>query len=372
MRVTQSMLSRSNLTYISDNYSKLGKLQDQINTGKKITKPSDDPVVAVRGMAYRTQLAEVEQFNRNLDEGFNWMDNAETALDETTSVLQRIRELTVQASNDTYNELSRQNISEEIDSLQEQLVALANTKIGDNYIFNGKDTASKPINESLFNVDFVNYDGSNPGDYVISYKGQTYEYEADSDAYVVKGELGDTSPATIKIDGTNITYTVLEDTTEVSDQLDPSDLVITNKAAVSTNSQMVEIEVMKGVTIPINTNSKKFFSTSMFGGLEAIKKMLTDPNSTGGEFTRSINTIDQLLANVTSSRAQLGAQVNRAEMIEDRLLKQKEIATQSISDNEDIEIEEAFVNLTTQQMIHQASLAVGAKIIQPSLMDYLR
>ena len=60
--------------------------------------------------------------------------------------LQRMRELVVQASNDTYDESQRKSISEEISQLKEHLVEIANTKVGDKYIFNGTDTLSKPIN----------------------------------------------------------------------------------------------------------------------------------------------------------------------------------------------------------------------------------
>ena len=78
-----------------------------MTTGKKILKPSDDPVIAMNGMHYRSQTAEITQFKRNLNEGFNWMENADSALNETGNVLQRIRELTVQASNDSYDAIRK-------------------------------------------------------------------------------------------------------------------------------------------------------------------------------------------------------------------------------------------------------------------------
>lgn len=400
MRVTQSMIAGNNLKYINQNYNRLAKLQDQVNSGKKITKPSDDPVVAMKGMRYRTQLVEVNQFSRNLTEGFNWMDNADSALDETTQVLHRIRDLTVQASNDSYDEGSRKNIADEISQLQEHIVALANTKVGDNYIFNGTDTAAAPINEAQFNIDFNKFStdlvADNGKNYVISYKGQTYEYMAEGEfegefvvqpeikyttvdaAGVTTDEVGYAARLKIAPDGT-ITQTSLEKQDnlngamiETTKELASNDLVITNVNAVSSNSQDVRIEVMKGVSIPINVNSQGAFSLELFSGLESIKKMLLDPETTGAEITKSLDTIDGFMNDIISTQAELGAIVNRAEMIESRLLEQKEIATNTISNNEDIEIEEAIINLTIQQSLHRASLAVGAKIIQPTLMDFLR
>lgn len=72
---------------------------DQLSTGKKINRPSDDPVVAMKGMDYRSQVNQVEQFERNIGEVHNWMDNSDAALDKVQKVLTRLRELAVQGAN---------------------------------------------------------------------------------------------------------------------------------------------------------------------------------------------------------------------------------------------------------------------------------
>ena len=86
--------------------------------------------IAMNGMHYRSQAKEITQFKRNLNEGFNWMENADSALNETGEVLQRIRELTVQASNDSYIPLKVGNIADEIESLQDHLVITCGYKSG--------------------------------------------------------------------------------------------------------------------------------------------------------------------------------------------------------------------------------------------------
>ena len=133
------------LRNLSSSYERLGKYQDQLSTGKKVTKPSDDPVVAMKSISYRTNMEEVAQFKRNFSEAHNWIENSDSALDKTTLVMQRIRELTVQASNGTYEETQRGSIGEEVKQLKEELISLANTKVGNKYIFNGIDTTTKPV-----------------------------------------------------------------------------------------------------------------------------------------------------------------------------------------------------------------------------------
>lgn len=404
MRVTQSMLSNSNLKYISQNYNRLGSLMDQLNTGKKITKPSDDPVIAMKGMRYRSQVVEVDQFRRNLNEGFNWLENSDSALDETSQVLHRMRELVVQASNDSYNETSRANIEKEISRLQEHLVAMANSRVGENYIFNGTDTEKAPINENLFKMEFdsVSADFNDPDkakNYVISYNGQNYKYDEEVSETSTKPtftvqpkitykvydgdgkEVGEKTdyPASITFDSGEIKLTQLVEQKElngsminITKDLIPNDLVITSKDAVSTNTESVEIEVMKGVKIPININSQGAYSSEMFSGLESIKKMLMNPDTKATEITKALDSIDGYLDDIVSTRAELGAQVNRAEMVDSRLLEQRVVAVKTVSDNEDIDMEEAIMNLMIQESVHRASLAAGARIIQPTLMDFLR
>ena len=101
MRVTQSMLSNNMLRNLSGSYNKMAKLQEQINSGKKITRPSQDPVVAIKGIGYRTDLNKVEQYQRNLGEVNNWLDSSDDALDKVGIALHRVQELVTQASTDT-------------------------------------------------------------------------------------------------------------------------------------------------------------------------------------------------------------------------------------------------------------------------------
>src|SRR5699024_3813614 len=87
----------------------------------------------------------VEQYQRNTNEVHNWMDNSDAALDKATQTMQKLRELAVQASNDTYDEEERKNIMEEAEQLKQHLIDIANTNVTGKYIFNGMDTDTAPI-----------------------------------------------------------------------------------------------------------------------------------------------------------------------------------------------------------------------------------
>ncbi|MDY0405088.1 flagellar hook-associated protein FlgL [Virgibacillus sp. 179-BFC.A HS] len=159
MRVTQNMLSQNMLNNLSNNYSNLGKYLDQLNTGKKVNVPSDDPVVAMKGIGYRSQVARIEQFTRNAGEVRNWMDSSDAALDKATKALQKLRELAVQASTDTLGADERKSIKKEAEQLKEHLVDIANTNVNGKYIFNGTDINEKPFkieNDKVIGIDKLN------------------------------------------------------------------------------------------------------------------------------------------------------------------------------------------------------------------------
>ena len=76
--------------------------------------------------------------------------------------------------------------------------------------------------------------------------------------------------------------------------------------------------------------------------------------------------------NFLDIQAQVGAKQNRIDLMADRLSEQEVIAQKVLSNNEDVDMEKVIINFTTQESIHNAALSVGAKIIQPSLLDFLR
>lgn len=294
MRVTQSMLTNNMLRNVSKSYERMGKYQEQLSTGKKIQKPSDDPVVAMKGMNYRTELNDIEQYKRNMNEVHNWMDNSDASLDKATNALQRLRELAVQGSNGTYEEGQRKNIASEVKQIKAHLADVANTKVNDKYIFNGTNTSEQPV------------------------------------------ELGE--------DGEVL--------------------------STPTNGHPVKIEVSKGVELPANINPENVFKEGLFNDIDKFVDRLEGNGD--ADYDASIADLDGHINNVVNERADLGARMNRVELIEDRLSTQEMIATENLSDNEDAEMEKVITNLKTQESVHRAALGVGARIIQPSLMDFLR
>jgi flagellar hook-associated protein 3 FlgL len=287
MRVTQSMLSNNMLRNLSNSYTKLGKLQDQIATQKKFTKPSDDPVSAMLAMNYRTDLNRIEQYQRNISEAKNWIDSTDDALDKGVLALQRIRELTVQASNGTLEGNQKEHIMEEIKQLKDHLIDVGETQVGGKYIFNGTQTNVKPTRDGQFGEGAINF------------------------------------------------------------------------------------EVFSNIKIQVNMSGNEVFGDMLTdsGDIQGLINALDEDSPEIGGYLEKIDKyVDQMLA----GRAKIGAKQNRIELMDDRLQQQEVFSTRILSDNEDVDMEKVIMEMTTQESVHRAALSIGSRIIQPTLMDFLR
>ncbi|WML54752.1 flagellar hook-associated protein FlgL [Neobacillus sp. PS3-12] len=296
MRVTQSMISANSLRNISNSYQKMGQYQDQLSTGKKITKPSDDPVAAMKGMAYSSDLASVDQYKRNVSELHTWMDNSESGMNQANSALQRIRELVVQSQDSALTDVDRKALADEVGQMQQDLVKTANTQVAGKYIFHGNDVMNPTV--------------------------------------------------------------PVENPPTVATNLD------------SPSIDNYSIEVSDGVQLKANVNPANVFSQELFNVVGDIQTSLQNSGSTNMDSL--LTRLDNVMDNMSAEHSELGARSNRLDMVESRLDQQEVTATQVLSDNEDVDMEKVIMDLTNQESVHRAALSVGSRIMQPSLLDFLK
>ena len=148
MRITQGMLSNNSLHNLNNNLRVIQKLDEQLATGKRINKLSDDPVGLSFSLRYKEDLAQNNQFQRSVDYAKSKIIQTENSISATNDILQRVRELAVQGSNDSNSKESRNSIASEIHQLYEQLVDIGNSQYNGEYIFNGQLTDIKPYDST--------------------------------------------------------------------------------------------------------------------------------------------------------------------------------------------------------------------------------
>jgi flagellar hook-associated protein 3 FlgL len=138
MRLATSTMFERGVGAMLDQQSKLSRTELQLATGNRVLKPSDDPTAAARILDLNRQIETVNQHQRNIDQVRARLDLEDSTLDGAVNLLQRLRELTVQAANDTNNATNRTAISYEVGQLRDELLGLANTRDHNGeYIFSG-------------------------------------------------------------------------------------------------------------------------------------------------------------------------------------------------------------------------------------------
>ncbi|AST56862.1 flagellar hook-associated protein 3 [Thermoanaerobacterium thermosaccharolyticum] len=296
MRVTNNMLVMNFMSDYNSNLERLQKDQNMLFTGKKVSKPSDDPVAVANTLKIKTEMARNDAYTKNTDDARSWLDLTDTALGQIGDLLQNARELAVQGSNGTLTPNNMQSIAAQVDQIKQQLIQVGNTQYNGRYIFAGYKTDTKPFSDSS------------------------------------NGYAGD--------DG------------------------------------VIQFEVGAGGNrIQVNVTGDKVFDVS--GGTSQLLNVmdnLSNALKSGDNQTVSniIGDIDNQLANVLAIRADVGAKSNRIDLTANRLSSDNYNFTALLSKNQDADIAEVITNLKMDVNVYRASLASGAMIIQPSLVDFLR
>lgn len=393
VRVTQTMLNNNMLRNLSSSMGRMDKLQEQLSSGRKISRPSDDPVIATRGMFYRSSLIENEQFQRNVDEAQSWMELSDKSLEEANSVLQRVRELLVYSGDGGLEEDSLKSIAAEISQIKTHLGNIANQTISGRYIFAGTDTKNPPYDYAK--GQFVNTNNAeirlemNKQIFLpINVSGQAVFNFPDNANNIfnildnIITDLQGASPTNSEVSGDFSDPDKRIVTLTFKEAMDPATLVKENFSSdaggeivsivPSADNKSVKITFTNPLgdadKVTIGAGVTNGAGTSISSGNRTIATT-TVPSKPAADF---LDDLDHQIDNLLAERATLGARLNRIELIQERLGNEEVNISKLMSDNEDADVAEVITNLKTQENVHRAALGAGARIIQPSLLDFLR
>ncbi|MDR3541411.1 MAG: flagellar hook-associated protein FlgL [Desulfosporosinus sp.] len=176
MRITNNMISQNLLRNLETSQEKIQQLQDQVSSGQKINKPSDDPIGISNVMRLNNSISSVAQYSSSAGAALDTMNATDSTLGDITSMLQSVKDLAVQGADGTQTADDRTTIAAQVDQLAAQLKISANTQIGSKYIFSGTATDTETIAaDGTFqgNNQDVNLTMGNNVSIPISVNGQT-------------------------------------------------------------------------------------------------------------------------------------------------------------------------------------------------------
>ena len=144
-RITNNQLHRTLLRNVYNSASRVLDAREKLSSGYEISRPSDDPLRATRSVALLSQTDSLKQYKSNLNQANAWSVTTESALTQVVDLSRRARELVIAGASDTMDPAARQAIANEITGLIDSIKIQGNSKLGDDYIFAGSASLTRPF-----------------------------------------------------------------------------------------------------------------------------------------------------------------------------------------------------------------------------------
>lgn len=141
MRITNQIMTNNTIANINNNKLALSSIEDRYNTGKKVQRPSDDPVVAIRALKLRNNLTEIKQYyKKNVPDARSWIRVTESALVQVSDICTTLHTLSTQGAHDTLTPENRQSIMKTMKQYKEQIYVEGNASYAGRFVFTGFKT----------------------------------------------------------------------------------------------------------------------------------------------------------------------------------------------------------------------------------------
>jgi flagellin len=366
LSVNNNIAAMNSYRNLSVTDGQMGKSLERLSSGFRINRAADDAAGLAISEGLRSQIGGLKVAVRNTQDGVSVVQTAEGALTETHSILQRMRDLAVQAGNDSNNVNSRLAIAAETTALSSELDRIAgSTKFNGVALLDGNYTGkSFQVGSGTAATDTIsvsiNATGSNAAYTTFANGGASTT--AATASFTVGGVTKTTAALTASTNANTIA-TQLNNDAAFNDLFSASvgtdgGLVIKSTDATKTGSITIAGAGFAGTGTPTAQNAGTGgFSASSLG----VSALLLD---TAANATASINAIDAAITKVSTSRANLGALQNRFEHTINNLNVTAENLTASESRIRDTDMAQEMTNFTRTQILSQAGTAMLAQANQ--------
>ncbi len=412
MRVSTQQLFSGGINAINDVNAQLQKTQLQMSTGKKVLTPADDPVASTRILQLNQELALNEQFQNNIVSVENSLNLEDDLLGSINDVIQRVRELTINAGNGALSSTDLTYIASEIGERMEQLAGMMNSQdASGEFVFGGFQGKEAPFQKNVsgsyeYNGDegqrFVQIDASITIASTENGKSVFMDLDAAQNTFFTEvNPMNQSNPSAVITTGQVIDQ-------EVYDAFYPEDMVVEFNSVTSVipNGPNYSIrEASSGRILTANepyvsgapiSNSgiqfevagdplpgDNFFiqSSEKQGVLSTVEKLiygLENFNSTPSGravfdnlLEDTITNLDNAETSILETRSQIGARLNTVETTNEQHLDVELLTMEVLADLQDLDYAEAISNLTMQQFILESAYSTYSQVTSLSLFDRL-
>ena len=401
-RVTNNMMVNSLMMDMQNNLRLMTKYNEQIASTRIINRPSDDPGGLVKSLRLRTNINEAKQYSKNLNEAMSFLGTTDSAMDNIGQVLHRIRELMVDVSNETKSNSDMKAIGVEISQLKQQIESIANTTYGSKMVFGGLNVTEPSYQDGKWvgnnrqllveigvaNVTPVNITNADMNNFFtgesVNFGSDVFTFPLTSSVsfniqYIDLNGATQSLPTLTVAPPNGVAFESLgELSSAVSQALDADATLQAEGIKINVREQdgtliLSSNEDNRFVSVQDSISATPYAAVPAFSVFNMIDKILNDIER-GDNIACSfdLDLIDLKMQDLLTARALVGGRTNRLELQHSRLASSELSYNELLSKNEDTDMSEAIMMLKMQENVYRASLAAGAQIIQPTLVDYLR
>lgn len=359
MRVTDKMNQIQVMNNIQKNRSELSNLQNQAASMKRINKPSDDPIAAAKVLSGRTENKNLEQFEKNIFFAKSFLDTSEAALNQLGEALVRTKELAIQAASDTNAGLPREMISSEVSQIYDSIVEISNRRLGERYIFSGHKTTTPPFGKD---GDYFGDDGE------IKIQNQAGQF-------VPMNLTGQRVFLGLGVGTDGVLRPITETPTSVSEL---QNYKIEDADREFQNSQLAENQLNTRGPGSIGRVQRLSDEDPVTGGsgvnifslVRGLNIALKSNDTTG--IQDALEPLDQALNQINLARADIGGRVNQLSATSEGNQKMVIDSKAVVSQLEDADLFQVMTDLNRTDAALKGSLETSHKLLNMSLLDFLR
>ena len=398
MRIATSNTYDTGLDTLTRRQSEMTDLQDQITTGKRVRRASDDPAAAARAERALAAEKRADTSQRAVDASKVVVTQTESTLASADTLMQRARELVVSSGNASYSDTDRQSVSQELQQIRDQLVTLANQTDGaGTYLFGGQGSTQKPFVESASGVQFAATTGQtrteNPTGLPLTTDGQAAWLSARTGngvfvtsaaptvttATIDNGRV--TDPSAITGDAYSLVFSVAGTPPATTYAVLRNGAATAVTAAPYVSGQGIAVDGMTMSVSGAPADGDRFEiapstpTLSTFGVLDRAIASLKTTGLTGSQRAQSsadsLRDLDSAMSNLQAARSACGAVLNRIDSETDRLADQKLASQTERSNAEDVDMVHAISDFQNRQTSYDAALKSYATVQRMSLFQYV-
>ncbi|WP_181347266.1 flagellin [Thalassobacillus sp. CUG 92003] len=383
MKINHNIAALNTHRQLQGNNNATQNSLEKLSSGLRINKAGDDAAGLAISEKMRGQIRGLEQAQRNAQDGISLVQTAEGAMNESHSIMQRMRELAVQSSNDTNTDADRAELQKEVDQLSQELGRISeDTEFNSKTLLDGNFSGSFQIganeNQSIdISIDEMSADALDVVRGASSAEGVS---EGTADDFRTGGAISTDGSFDVTIDGTSSTVTVDDSVATAQDLTDAINSSISNGTASLNDDGGIKITSdstgsTSGVQVNGFTEGQDGSSNDVtdlegyFGG--GITASGTDRDtskgidiSSQGAADSAISAIDGAIEKVSSERSKLGAIQNRLDHTINNLGTSSENLTAAESRIRDTDMAAEMMDFTKNNILSQAAQSMLAQANQ--------